>query len=213
MRKIKVLIFIAFLQCLNSAYSQTDEDTIVVLENLNENMNDVISKLDKSIEDHKIRDGLFINTGYSENGYGLLLGYKYFPSKKIRRHFEVSVFAGTMEERNSRYDIPIDLYSLNLGYFINIPYLSSNTNAFKFNVGAGGTIGAETIRETEIELQSNEEISTREGSVYGVYGAVEADIKILKNLSGVIRYTHFYHPISEIGKMKFLLGAGLIFKF
>ncbi len=198
MRKLTILISTVFIFCCSIVLAQSTNNSPV--------------NLDKSYQKASQKNGFFALGGYAENGYGLLTGFKYFTNKNLDRHYEISGYAGFIEENKTGYDIPIEVFSLNLGYFISVPYLSSQTNAFQFSIGAGGIIGQESIDKSKIQLQPLESISTKDGTVYGLYGAMEVDIKLFKHLSVIGRYTHFYHPNSEIGKTKFLLGAGLIIK-
>ncbi len=217
MKKLTVLFSTILIYCCSIVSGQTADETLAELDKLTQKTDKLIDKLDENIQELKLKskqkNGIFALGGYSENGYGLLAGFKYFPNKSVKRYYEISGYAGSIEEKQTRYNIPIEVYSLNIGYFVNIQYLSSKTSAFQFYVGAGGTIGNESINDSKIQLQPLESISTNDGTIYGVYGAMEADIKFFKNLSGIVRYTHFYHPNSDIGKTKFLLGIGLIFKF
>ncbi|WP_158237191.1 conjugal transfer protein TraO [Aquimarina sp. MAR_2010_214] len=151
--------------------------------------------------------------GYSNNGYSAAGNFHYYPDKNIGRYFEIGGYAGFLEEKQTGYDIPIEVYTLNVGYFTNIPLISNYSKSFLFSVGVGGVIGNESIDFSEIQLQEREFITTKGGAIYGGYGAAEADVKITNHLSAIARYTHFYHPESEIGKNKFMIGLGLAFKF
>jgi len=151
--------------------------------------------------------------GYSNNGYSAAGNFHYYPDKNIGQYFEIGGYVGFLEERQTGYDIPIEVYTLNVGYFTNISFVSNYSKSFLFSIGVGGVIGKESIDLSEIQLQEREFITTKRGTVYGGYGAAEADIKITNYLSAIARYTHFYHPDSEIGKNKFMIGLGLAFKF
>ncbi|WP_438424870.1 conjugal transfer protein TraO [Aquimarina macrocephali] len=214
--KNTIRLLAVMLYCLNLT-GQTSEETLSLFDTLNEKIETLSSQLKKRNEkfskNHQLRNGISMIGGYSENGYGIMANLHYYPNKNINRHFEIGGYAGFMEERKTGYNIPVELYSLNIGYFIGIPFLSSKNDAFRFSIGAGGTIGNESIDVSEIQLDALESISTEDGAVYGFYGAVESDIKIFTYLSGVVRYTHFHHPKSDIGKTKFLIGLGLNFKF
>lgn len=151
--------------------------------------------------------------GYSENGYSTMINFHYYPDKDIGRYFEIGGYGGFLEERKTSYNIPIQVYTLNVGYFMDVPLINNQNRSFLFSVGIGGVIGNESINDSKIQLSEYEFITTKGGVIYGAYGAVEADIKITNHLSAITRYTHFYHPKSEIGKTKFMIGLGLAFKF
>ncbi len=204
--------------CITSITSQTSEEVLLKLDELEKKANNLTIKLGKAnqnvlTEKPKMKNGISAIVGYSENGYGAMANLQYYPNKNINRHFEIGGYLSYMEERKTGYNIPVELYSLNVGYFIGVPFFSSNNDAFRFSIGAGGTIGNESIRDSEIQLDRLESISTKDGAVYGFYGAMKSEIKLFKHLSAIVRYTHFHHPKSEIGKTKFLIALGLNFKF
>ncbi len=151
--------------------------------------------------------------GYSENGHSLMTNLHFYPNEKVNRFFEIGGFASFMEERNSGFNIPIEVYTLNVGYFTEISYLSSTDRSFLIAVGVGGVIGNETIDLSGIQLSERQFIETDDGIVYGGYGALRVDIAITRHFSIIGRYTHFYHANSDIGKTKFMLGLGLAIKF
>lgn len=214
--KNTIRLLAVMLYCLNLT-GQVPEEASLQLNTLNEKIKTLSSILKNKNEEfskeNQLRNSISMIGGYSENGYGVMTNFQYYPDKNIDRHFEIGGYVGFMEERETEYNIPVELYSLNIGYFIGIPFLSSKNDAFRLSIGAGGTIGNEPIDVSEIQLDTLESISTKNGAVYGIYGAIESDIKLFKHLSGIVRYTHFHHPKSEIGKTKFLIGLGLNFKF
>lgn len=156
---------------------------------------------------------LEVLAGYSENGHFLMANLHFYPNENTNRFFEIGGFAGFLEERNTGYDIPIEVYTFNVGYFTEIAYMSSNDRSFLFSIGIGGVIGNETIDLSSIQLSERQFIETRDGVIYGGYGALRADIALTKHLSLIGRYTHYYHANSDIGKTKFMLGLGLAIKF
>ncbi|WP_159090737.1 conjugal transfer protein TraO [Aquimarina aquimarini] len=152
--------------------------------------------------------------GYSKNGYSAMGNFHYYPDKNIGKYFEIGGYASFLKEKKTEYRIPIKIYTLNVGYFIKIPFISNNRNkSGLFSIGIGGVVGDESIDNSEIQLFDRESIVTRDGIIYGGYGAIEADVRINDHFSAIGRYTHFYHINSEIGENKFMIGLGLAFKF
>ena len=203
--------------CIANITGQTSDEVLLKLKELEKHTQNLTTKLKKVnkktlLPKKELRNGISITGGYSENGYGVMSNFQYYPDKGIDRHFEIGGYAGFIEEKKTGYNIPIEVYTLNIGYFIGIPFLSSKNDAFRFSIGAGGTIGNESINDSKIQLTALESISTEDGVIYGAYGALGTDIKITKKLSGIIRYTHFHHPNSEVGKTKFMIGIGINFK-
>jgi len=150
--------------------------------------------------------------GFSENGYSGMANLHFYPKRDTGKYFEIGGYASFIEEKETVYEIPIEIYSLNLGYFSEISFLTSQDDSFSISLGVGGVFGEESIDDSEINLSENDFITTEDGIIYGAYGAVEADIKITRNISAIGRYTHFYHANSEIGKSKFMIGLGLAIK-
>ena len=150
--------------------------------------------------------------GFSENGYSGMANLHFHPKKDVKKYFEIGGYASFLEEKLTGLDIPIEVYSLNVGYFSELPFLSNNNDSFSVSIGIGGVVGNETIDDSEIDLSDRQFITTEDGVIYGGYGAIEADIRITKHFSALGRYTHFYHANSEIAKSKFMIGLGLAIK-
>lgn len=150
--------------------------------------------------------------GFSDNGYSGMANLHFYPKRDIAKYFEIGAYASFIEEKETVYEIPIEIYSLHLGYFSEIPFLSNRDDSFLVSLGIGGVFGEESIDDSEINLSENDFITTEDGIIYGAYGAVEADIRISRNISALGRYTHFYHANSEVTKSKFMVGLGLAIK-
>lgn len=151
--------------------------------------------------------------GYSENGHSLMTNFNFYPNENIDRFFELGAFAGFLEEKKTGYDIPIEIFTINAGYFTEISSMSSINKSFLLSIGIGGVIGNETLDLSNVQLPDRETITTKGGLIYGGYGAIQIDILLIRKLFLLARYSQFYHINSEVGKTKFMLGMGIAFKF
>ncbi|GAB1858320.1 hypothetical protein MHTCC0001_31570 [Flavobacteriaceae bacterium MHTCC 0001] len=151
--------------------------------------------------------------GYSDNGIATLTNFQVYFEQTFNNYFEIGIYTGFLKETQSGFNIPLNIYSINAGYHFRVDQMSARTNAIVTTLGFGGVIGDETINKGNKALPNGMEIESRDGLIYGAYGALETDIYLSDNWSLLGRYTHFYHTNSDIGKSKFMVGIGIKYIF
>lgn len=147
--------------------------------------------------------------GYSEDGFATSVNVQLYPEDIYLNFFELSFYAGFLKETESEYEIPLDIYTVNAGYHFRINPLSSNSNRFISSLGFGGIIGSEKLNDGSKDLPNGALIKSKDGLIYGGYGAFEVDVYLSDSFSLVGRYTYFYHANSDIQPTKFMVGAGI----
>lgn len=150
--------------------------------------------------------------GFSEVGYAGQFKFDYYVNSHFD-YFELGVYAASIKDQESGYEIPIDVYSLQAGFNKMIPYISSKDNKFLTTIGIGGSFGYENVNYGNERLDNGVIINDGSSFLYGLYGVLEADLSITDNWSIITNYTHFYHFSSEVNKSKFMIGAGVKYTF
>ena len=156
--KLKLIIGLLFVYNLVTA--QIPENTTAILtDKLEEQFREFQRLSDKFNNDlAKIKESIILKTakkhsfsalgGYAENGFSILGSYNFYNSNKLSRlnnFIELSILASYINEDQSSYEIPIQNYTLNAGYFIRIPMLSGTLQEITTTIGLGGIIGYESI--------------------------------------------------------------------
>ncbi len=198
-------------------FSQNEGDqTLVLLETFkeeNEKLLVGLNDLKESILEIGLKKQAFsVLAGYSENGFSVLGTYSYYNSnteKRKNNFLELSFLASFIKENESGYDIPIDQYTLNAGYFIKIPMLSASNKQMVIAVGAGGTLGYEHINKGDSMLSNGAMITEESKVIYGAFGGIDADIQLSKKLSLTTKTNIYYHANSDLAETKFFVGLGL----
>ncbi|WP_103072206.1 conjugal transfer protein TraO [Aquimarina sediminis] len=218
--KNTILWGLLILSSLNLFAQKAEDQTLVLLETLkeeNEKLLAGLNDLKESILEVGLKKQVFsILGGYSENGFSVLGSYSYYNSnveKRKNNFLELSFLASFLKEKEkekeSDYNIPVDQYTLNAGYFVKLPTLSASNKQFVIALGAGGTIGYEDINKGELQFSNGAMITDESKVIYGGFGGVDTDIHISERLSLATKINIYYHANSDIGKTKFFAGLGL----
>lgn len=151
--------------------------------------------------------------GYSDNGFAALTNFQIYLEQSFDNYYEVGVYTGFLNETQSEYKIPLNVYTFNSGYHFVINPISARSNIIVTTLGLGGVIGKETLNNGNTELPDGALIKSKDGLIYGAYGALETDFYLSDNWSLLGRYTHFYHVNSSVSKSKFIVGIGVKYLF
>ncbi len=194
------------LNTINLFSQNTEDQTLVLLENLKEQKEKLLVSLNdlkESILEIGLKKQAFsVLSGYSENGFSVLGSYSYYNSNSEKRKnnfLELSFLASFIKENESNYDIPVDQYTLNAGYFIKIPMLSASNKQIVIAVGAGGTLGYEHINKRKSMLSNGAIITDESKVIYGAFGGLDANIQLSKKLSLATKTNINYHKNSGMG--------------
>jgi hypothetical protein len=151
--------------------------------------------------------------GYSEDGFATMANLQIYPEHVFKNYYEIGIYAGFLTVKEKKQEISLDVYTVNAGYHFRINQLSSMRNTVVTTFGLGGVIGKEILNNGSDDLPSGALILTRDGLVYGAYGALETDFYLSDKISILGRYTHFYHANSDVGESKFMVGLVLKYIF
>jgi hypothetical protein len=214
--KNKILWTILLLTSLNSFAQNTDDKSLVLLETLKKENKKLLTGLkglqETILEVGSKKQAFSVLGGYSENGFSILGSYSYYNSnaeKRKNNFLELSILASFLKEKVSSYDIPINQYSLNAGYFIKVSMLSASNKQLVIAIGAGGTIGYEDINNGDLQVSNGAIIMDKSKMIYGAFGGIDTDIYISKSLALAAKTNLYYHANSDVGKTKFFVGIGL----
>ncbi|MBQ4821932.1 conjugal transfer protein TraO [Aquimarina sp. MMG016] len=122
-------------------------------------------------------------------------------------YLQLNLQASFSEIELENIDVPVDLYSFNGGFFFDI--LRNNSRTFALSIGAGGTIGYETINGGDEVLENNSLLTIDTGKiVYGAYAGIDADIFLNSTLALNIKANEIYHINSDVGEFTPYVGLG-----
>lgn len=150
--------------------------------------------------------------GYTENGISFLVTYNYHNQRKNLKHdnyLELSFLISLAEESISNYNISVDNYTFNPGYFFKIPMLSDQSKQYITTLGFGGIIGFESVNNNNTELENGAIITDQSKVIYGGFAGINLDIEFFKNWNLTAKSNIYYHPNSDVGNTKIFIGAGL----
>ncbi|SEB51500.1 Conjugative transposon protein TraO [Tenacibaculum sp. MAR_2009_124] len=149
--------------------------------------------------------------GYSDDGFATLANFAFSNHDIKDSFFEAGVYAGFLEERNTSYNVDVNVFSLNFGYFKRLPFLSSSQDVMLLHAGIGGLFGKEIINNGLNELPNGALIKTNDGTIYGGFASLQGDLRLNDKLSLLARYNQFYHANSETNRFKMFVGIGVKF--
>ncbi|MFD2561826.1 conjugal transfer protein TraO [Aquimarina rubra] len=155
-------------------------------------------------QSHRI--ALSLTGGIVQDGFSGMITGDYKVNEFDYFQFNVQGSFSTLEQNN--IDIPVDTYSFNAGFFFDI--LRNNSRTFALSLGAGGTIGFETINEGNKNIGSNQILNLKTtNTIYGAYAGLDADIFISPVIALNIKLNEVYHINSEIGEFTPYAGLGV----
>lgn len=149
------------------------------------------------------------NFGYTDDGLATLVNFSLIDSRSQSYFYEAGIYSGYLKENKSDYNVKVNLHSLNLGYFKKIDLLSTISGIIETYVGLGGVLGIENINNGNKSLLDGALIKSKDGFIYGGFGALETEIYLSDKFYLLSRYTYFHHANSEVGKSKFIASVGL----
>ncbi|WP_299220777.1 conjugal transfer protein TraO [uncultured Aquimarina sp.] len=155
-------------------------------------------------QSHKI--ALSLTGGVVQDGFGGMITGDYKVNEFDYLQFNVQASFATFEQNS--IDIPVDTYSFNAGFFFDI--LRNNSRTFALSLGAGGTIGYETINNDDPNIAVNQILNIKTNTlVYGAYAGLDADLFISPVVAINIKLNETYHVNSEIGEFTPYAGLGV----
>ncbi|MDH7445905.1 conjugal transfer protein TraO [Aquimarina sp. 2201CG14-23] len=164
----------------------------------------LFSSISMYAQSHKI--ALSLTGGYVDGGFGGMTTLDYKVNKFDFLQFNIQANFTNLEYEDIK--IPVDLYGFNAGFFFDL--LRNNNRKFALSIGAGGTIGYETINNGDEVLENNQVLDIETSSVvFGAYAGIEADIFLIPTVAINIRANEIYHINSEIGEFTPYFGLGI----
>jgi hypothetical protein len=155
-------------------------------------------------QSHKI--ALSLTGGLVQDGFSGIITGDYKVNEFDYLQFNVQASFATFEQNN--IDIPVDTYSFNAGFFFDI--LRNNSRTFALSLGAGGTVGYETINNDDPNIDINQILNIETNTiVYGAYAGLDADLFISPVVAITIKLNETYHINSEIGEFTPYAGLGI----
>jgi hypothetical protein len=211
-----LLIAVLTIYCNSIVAQDSKDDLAEVLKELHLHSNQISKELNelksklllKIAKKHSF--GLY--GGYSENGGSVLGSYSFYNSNKIENlddFIEASITSSFIKEEKSGYQIPIDIYSLNIGYFKKVSMLSDSNKQFTTAIGIGGVFGYENINKGNTELPNGALVFSDSQIIYGGYAGVNLDVFISDRFDLSAKTNIYYHANSDIGKTRFFIGIGV----
>lgn len=158
------------------------------------------------------RKSISANFGYTDDGLATLFNFT-FSDNTLKNFYEIGIYSGYLNENKSDYNVKVNLHSLNVGYFIKINQLSTFNGLIETYVGVGGVLGIEDINSGNRNLSNNALIKSKDGFVYGGFGAIQVDIFLSNRFYLLGRYTHYYHANSDASKSKLMASIGIKYLF
>jgi len=169
----------------------------------------LFSSISMYSQSHKI--ALSLTGGYVDGGFGAMATVDYKVNEFDYLQFNVQTNFTKLEYEDIK--IPVDLYAFNAGFFFDV--LRNNKRTFALALGAGGTVGYETVNNGDETLENNLLLNIETSSVvFGAYAGLDADIFLIPTIAINIKAQEIYHVNSEIGEFTpyFGLGVKLILK-
>ncbi|WP_378172807.1 conjugal transfer protein TraO [Aquimarina sp. SS2-1] len=155
-------------------------------------------------QSHKI--ALSLTGGIVQDGFSGVVTGDYKVNEFDYLQFNIQSSFATLEQNN--IDIPVNTYSFNVGFFFDI--LRNNSRTFALSLGAGGTIGYETINDGNKSIGGNQILNLKtKNTIYGAYAGIDADIFISPIVAINIKLNEVYHINSDIGEFTPYAGLGV----
>ncbi|WP_188112069.1 conjugal transfer protein TraO [Aquimarina sp. RZ0] len=164
----------------------------------------LFTSLSLHAQSHKIAASF--TGGYVQGGFGGMATLDY----KVNEfdYVQLNIQAGFAKLEYQDIKIPVNLYGFNAGYFFDI--LRNNKRTFALSIGAGGTVGYETINNGDEELENSQILDIDTGKVvFGAYAGIDADIFLIPTIAINIKANEVYHANSDIGEFTPYLGLGI----
>jgi hypothetical protein len=205
-----------------SINAQTSDESTQMIQELQGRFIELQDLSNKTLKQFKkIKEGLNATSkkhsfsllgGYTENGFSILGSYNFYNGntlKNLNNFIELSLLASFAEEKKSDYNLPVEIYSLNAGYFKRITMLSGTNKEFTTAIGLGGVFGYESINKNRTELQNGALILDKSKMIYGGFAGLNIDIYISDQIDLTTKTNFYYHANSDIAKTKFFIGLGI----
>lgn len=154
-------------------------------------------------QDHKVAFSL--TGGYVQDGFGGMAALDYKINEYDYLQFSILTNFTNLELEN--LDVPVNLYAFNTGFYFDV--LRNNLRTISISIGAGGTVGYETINKGEEVIETGESLSIGNQFVYGAYAGIDLDIFIIPTISIHIKANETYHINSDIGALSPYIGVGI----
>ena len=155
-------------------------------------------------QSHKL--AFSITGGIVQDGFSGMVTGDYKVNEFDFIQFSIQGSFANLEQNN--IDIPVDTYSFNTGFFFDI--LRNNSRTFALSLGAGGTIGYESINNGDQTLENNQILNIEtDNVVFGAYVGLDADIFVSPVIALNIKLNETYHFNSEIGELTPYAGLGI----
>jgi len=155
-------------------------------------------------QSHKM--ALSLTGGYVDGGFGGMATLDY----KVNDfdYLQFSLQSNFTKLDFGDIDIPLDLYALNTGFFFDV--IRNNNRKFALGLGAGATVGSESINNGEELLENNQLLNIDTSNVvFGLYAGIDADIFLIPTVALNIRIQETYHFNSDVGELTPYFGLGI----
>lgn len=151
-----------------------------------------------------------VTGGYAEDGVGLLLTYNYhiLTNRRKVNYAQVGILGTIAEDKEGRYDIPYNIFTVNPGYFFNI-YEQPRWSKIFVYIGGGGVIGYEVFNNGNNELDNGAVIDGKSQFIYGAFVGAEFEYMISDSWRFIIKANEYYHANSDVGNYYFFGGIGI----
>jgi hypothetical protein len=146
-----------------------------------------------------------IGGGYTQDGFAASLGYNLGLGQMD--YLKLNVMGAFSNDEFEGQKIPINIYSLDVGYYYQV--IMTRSRSLFVGIGGGGTIGYETVNNGEDVLPSGAIILNENGVIYGAFIGAEVDIFLSDKISLVVKGTEYYHLKTDVGNLLPYIGIGI----
>lgn len=150
------------------------------------------------------QEGVGLNAGYTDGGFGALAGYSIYPDRY--QFFEISAYFGFSKDKFKGNEIPYSVYSVNVGYYNRV--FNSRARNFNLFVGGGPLLGYEIVNNGDKFLDNGAIIEAESKFLYGGYIGLEGELIITYDFSLTVKAMEFWHPSSDLGKFTPFISLG-----
>ncbi|WP_298540755.1 conjugal transfer protein TraO [uncultured Aquimarina sp.] len=164
----------------------------------------LFSSITMYAQSHKT--ALSLTGGYVDGGFAGLAAFDYKVNEFDYLQFGVQTNFTKLKYEDIK--IPVDLYAFNAGFFFDV--LRNNKRTFALALGAGATVGYESINNGDEILENNQVLNIETNNVvFGAYAGLDADIFLIPTVAINIKAQEIYHFNSDIGEFTPYFGVGI----
>jgi len=155
---------------------------------------------------------LSFSGGYTEDGYGLALGYnQIINQKKTVRMSGAINYSDAVDDSNAG-KLPYTAVNFSLGAYYKLLKTKSRRDRISLFLGGGGTIGYEELNSNNLQLDDGTIVTTESKMLFGAYVGGEFNYLLTNYISAIVVAKQFYDPASTLGDFRIYAGAGIRIK-